>query len=67
MDIDLSERYNDGVAPAPDMAGDPVLLQRPAWQPTREELLAGRQRLLWVVGALTLLVVVCLLSSSWGS
>ena len=57
---DLSERYNDGLVPAPQLSDDAPRLQRPAWQPTSAQVAQARARLGGSVMVLALLLCVCL-------
>jgi hypothetical protein len=61
LGFDLSERYNDGLVPSPELAAEPVRLQRPAWQPTPAQVEAARKRLGLSLAILALLVCACLL------
>ena len=68
LDTDLSERYNDGLVPAPQLSGESARLQRPAWQPTPEHIQVARGRLIWSLAVLALLVCACLVmvALAWG-
>ena len=68
MDNDLSERYNDGLVPAPQLSAELARLQRPAWQPTPEQLQAARGRLVRSLAVIALLVCACLVvfALAWG-
>jgi hypothetical protein len=58
---DLSERYNDGLVPAPDAPGEPHRLRPPAWKPTPARVDLARKRLGLNLSILALLVCACLL------
>jgi hypothetical protein len=60
LEPDLSERYNDGLVPPPDLAGEPARLQRPAWQPTSAQVEAARRQLGRGLVILALLIFACL-------
>lgn len=60
MEPDLSERYNAGLVPPPELAGELPRLQRPAWQPTPFQVEAARQRLGLSLAVLAFLVCACL-------
>jgi hypothetical protein len=68
LEPDLSERYNDGLVPPPELAGEPPRLQRPAWQPTPAQVEAARKRLGLNIAILTFLTCLCLavLAASFG-
>ena len=61
MQTDLSERFNDGVVPPPDMAFEPVRPLRPAWQPEPAQVAAARQQLSRSGLILGLLLCACLI------
>ena len=62
LEPDLSERYNDGLVPQPEVAGEPpARLQRPAWQPTAAQVEAAHAQTTRSIIILGLLVVACLL------
>ncbi len=69
VDNNLSERYNDGLVPPPDLAGEPARLLRPVWQPTPAQVQVANGRLVWSIAALALLICACLamlvLASGW--
>jgi hypothetical protein len=44
VDNDLSEQYNEGVVPPPELSGEPTRLIRPAWQPTRQQLIEANPK-----------------------
>ena len=62
MEFDLSERYNDGLVPPPELAGEPApeQLQHPSWQPTPAQVEAARKGLGLTLAILALLVCACL-------
>ena len=67
LEPDLSERYNDGLVPQPELAGEPpARLQRPAWQPTAVQVEAAHAQstrsiiLALLVGACLVLFVLAL-------
>ena len=64
MESDLSERYNDGLVPPPELAGEPGRLQRPAWQPTPAQVEAARKQLGRNVAILALIICACLVVSA---
>lgn len=70
MESELSERYNAGLVPPPNLAGElaPTQVQHPAWQPTPALVEAARQQLSWNLAILALVVCVCLagLALAWG-
>ena len=70
LELDLSERYNDGLVPAPDLASEPARPGRPAWQPNAAQLQMARKQLSWSAAVLALLVCACLaglaIASGWG-
>jgi hypothetical protein len=59
LEPDLSERYNDGLVPPPELADEPARLQRPAWQPTPAQIEAARKQLGVSVAILVLLICGC--------
>ena len=65
MESDLSERYNDGLVPPPDLAGEPARLQRPSWQPTPAQVEAARRLLARNLIILTLLLCGLALALGW--
>ncbi len=60
MESGLSERYNDGLVPPPELAEEPDRLQRPTWQPTPAQVEAARKGLWVSLAILALLVCACL-------
>ena len=60
MNSDLSERYNDGLVPQPELGGEPARLQRPPWQPTPAQVEDARKGLWVSLAVLALLVCACL-------
>jgi len=44
LDSDLSERYNAGLVPPPELAGAPSRLQYPDWRPTPAQVETARKR-----------------------
>lgn len=60
MEPDLSERYNDGLVPPPELTGESPRLQRPAWQPTPAQVEAARGRLGLSLAVLAVLICACL-------
>lgn len=42
METNLSERYNDGLVPAPKSDGEPRRLRPPAWRPTPAQVALAR-------------------------
>jgi hypothetical protein len=60
LGFDLSERYNDGLVPPPELTAEPARLQRPAWQPTPAQVEAARKRLGLSLAILTLLICACI-------
>lgn len=69
LDPELSDRYNDGVVPPPHLAGEPVRLPRPDWQPTAVQVQAARRELLRNSILLVLVILACVvvfaLLSGW--
>jgi hypothetical protein len=65
VELDLSERYNEGLVPEPDLAVDPARMPRPAWQPTAIQVQAARKQLFWSASLLLLLIFACLFLSWW--
>jgi hypothetical protein len=65
---DLSDRYNDGLVPPPQLTGEPARLPRPAWQPTPAQVDFARQRLTLNIIILVMVTCLCLaaLASSLG-
>jgi hypothetical protein len=64
---DLTERYNEGIVPAPPVAPDRARLRRPNWIPTPARVQAARQTLLRYLLVLTLVfVAVSVLSTLLG-
>ena len=61
LEPDLSNRYNNGLMPPPNLAGEALRLQRPAWQPTAIEADTAQKRVALGLVILTLLVFACLL------
>lgn len=61
MDPDLSERYNDGLAPPPDLAGGlaPAQVGRPAWKPTVAQVEMARRQLAVSLLVLLFLIGLC--------
>ncbi|GAB4489899.1 MAG: hypothetical protein Fur0016_07040 [Anaerolineales bacterium] len=45
MQPDLTERYNDGVVPAPRLEAEPRRLRPPAWMPTPAQAQFARRTL----------------------
>lgn len=60
MEPDLSQDFNYGIVPPPDLEWDAPRLQKPAWQPTPEQAGTARKQVLWVFAGLALVAVVCL-------
>ena len=61
LEPDLSERYNDGLVPQPELAGEPpARLQRPAWQPTAAQVQAAHAQSKRSLIILALLAIACL-------
>ncbi len=62
MDKDLSDRYNDGILPAPELS----LKARPpkefAEPPSVELVAQARRRVPWVIGLMIFLVLACALA-----
>jgi hypothetical protein len=64
LEPDLSERFNDGVVPAPELeVVEPARLQPPDWQPTASQLETARKQysrnillLIVLVGVVLLLI-----------
>jgi len=47
LEPELSDRYNNGIIPPPEQAaGEPLRLQRPAWQPTPIQAQIARKQLI---------------------
>lgn len=42
METNLSERYNDGLVPAPKSVAEPRRLRPPAWRPTPAQVTLAR-------------------------
>jgi hypothetical protein len=62
LDSDLSERYNAGLVPPPELAGAPSRLQYPAWRPTPAEVEAARRQVRLSLLGLALLGTACCLT-----
>ncbi|RPH59701.1 MAG: hypothetical protein EHM81_07710 [Chloroflexi bacterium] len=60
MESNLSERYNNGVVPPPELAEEPAPLQYPTWQPTPAQVETARKRLGLNIAIMALLVCACL-------
>jgi hypothetical protein len=59
MEKDISERYNDGLVPAPKLDGDPKRLRPPAWLPSAAQVKYARGRLklnLLIITAIVILI-----------
>ena len=59
MDKDLSERYNDGLIPAPQLGAEARRLRPPAWRPTPAQVQVARASLkknLLILAAIVLLI-----------
>jgi hypothetical protein len=61
LEPDLSNRYNDGLAPPPDLTGEAPRLQRPIWQPTSAQAQDARKRVVIGITILALLACACLI------
>ncbi len=57
---DLSQRYNEGLVPAPQMTLEPPRIPRPAWQPEAARVQAAWARL-WRSSLLIGLILCALL------
>lgn len=59
MEPDLTERYNDGLVPAPRLEAEPRRLRPPAWMPTPAQAQFARRNmkrnLLVITGILILI------------
>lgn len=62
MDPDLSERYNAGLCPPPNLPELPTRLPYPAWRPTPAQVQAARQNLGRNLALLVFLGTLCLLA-----
>ncbi len=64
MDNDLTNRYNEGLVPAPNPVSDHYRLRRPGWIPTPAQVDAARKSLArnLVIGALVAMAVVVIFS-----
>lgn len=71
MDIDLSEQFNEGVVPPPELSGEHTRLIRPVWQPTSQQLIEAMPKARRIAAAIGLLVFLLFLIVqgviSWGS
>lgn len=61
MDSDLSERYNDGLVPPPELSADVPPLCRPTSRLSPEQVRRTRGQLVVAIIALVTLVLACLL------
>ena len=59
MPSDLSELYNDGLVPPPDLSTDIPSLRQPTNRLTPEQMVQSRNQL--VVAVIVLIALVCLL------
>jgi hypothetical protein len=61
LEPDLSQHFNYGIVPPPDLDWDPPRLQRPAWQPTAAQARTARWQVALGIVVLALLAFALLL------
>ena len=61
LEPDLSQHFNYGIVPPPDLDWDPPRLQRPEWQPTPAQARTARWQVILCMVVLALLAFACLI------
>jgi hypothetical protein len=65
MSPNLSERYNDGVVPRPDLSADVPPLHRPTHRLTLEQETHARSQMVVAIIVLLVLILACLFLAVW--
>jgi len=61
LESDLSESYNYGIVPPPNIDSEPARLHPPLWQPTPAQVQAARPQVLHSAAILLFMVFSCVL------